>query len=111
MKSSHRYKFKKFDDDLQEELGKSKNFELQYKTELAKLKMAHKLAELREHMGITQAELARRMRVSQQLISRIESGSDNITIETLIKFFFILGMVLKIDVEKRKKNQDILQFI
>lgn len=111
MKSEKKYKFKKFSDDLQEGLGKDQNFDLQYKVELAKLKVAEKLAELREKMGLTQAQFARKMNVSQQLISRIESGSDNITIETLIKFFFILGVVLKIDIAKGKKGQEILRFV
>ncbi len=111
MRGEKRYKFKTFSNDLQEALGKNKKFDLQYKVELAKLKMAEKLTELRENMGLTQADLARKMNVSQQLISRIESGSDNITIETLIKFLFIMGVILKIDIEKGKKNQEILQFV
>ena len=111
MKNEKKYKFKRFTDDLAAELGKNKKFDLEYKVELAKLKMAEKLAQLREGMGLTQADLARKMNVSQQLISRIESGSDNITIETLIKFFFILGVVLKIDIGKGRKNQEILQFV
>ncbi len=81
-----------------------------YEVEMAKLKMAHKLAELREKIGISQSELAGKMGVSQQLISRIESGSDNLTIETLIKFFDILGVHLKIGVSKRRAHQEILEF-
>ena len=110
MKGEKKYKFKKFSDDLQGELGKNQKFDLQYKVELAKLKMAEKLAELREKMGLTQADLARKMNVSQQLISRIESGSDNITIETLIRFFDILGVCLRIGVSKRRAHQEILEF-
>ena len=74
-----KYKFKRFADDLNEAL-KDKDFKLMYEIETVKLKMAEKLAELREKMGLTHAKLAKKMRVSQQLISRIESGSDNITI-------------------------------
>lgn len=110
MASEKRYKFKRFQDDLYEELRKDKKFELAYEVETAKLKMADKLAELREKTGLTQAELAKRMKVSQQLISRIESGADNLTIETLIKFFDTLGVCLRIDVEKRKGHQEILEF-
>ncbi len=110
MKDLNRLKFKKVEPDLQAELRKSKKFELAYEVEMAKLKMAHKLAELREANGLSQSELARRMRVSQQLISRIESGSDNLTIETLIRFFDILGVHLKIGMSKRKINQEILEF-
>ena len=105
------YKFKRFQDDLDKELAKSKRFQLQFEVENAKLKVAEKLAEVREQMGLTQAELAHRMKISQQLISRIESGSNNITIETLIKFLEILGVTVKIDVEKRKKHRELLEFM
>lgn len=110
MAAEKKYKLKKFEPDLQAEIKKDKKFELAYEVEAAKLKMAHKLAELREEIGITQGELAKRMRVSQQLISRIESGSDNLTIETLIRFFDILGVHLKIGVTKRRAHQEILEF-
>ena len=111
MESGKKYKFKRFADDLHEELKKSKSFQRQFEIEAAKLKIAEKLAQIREAMGLTQAALAKRMRVSQQLISRIESGADNITIETLVKFFDIFGMALRIEVEKRKKHQEILEFV
>ena len=111
MKEDKKYKFKRFEDDLHQEIKKSGHFELLYKIESAKLKMAEKLAELREKMGLTQAQLAKRMRVSQQLISRIESGSDNITVETLVRFFDMLGYQLQIDVRRRKQHQEILKFV
>ena len=110
MANEKRYKFKRFETDLHEEIRKDKKFELAYEVETAKLKMAEKLAELRERMGLSQTELAKRMKVSQQLISRIESGSDNLTIETLIRFFDILGVCLRIGVSKRRANQEILEF-
>lgn len=105
-----RYKFKRFQDDLDKELAKNKKFQFQFEVETAKLKVAEKLAEIREKTGLTQAELAHKMNVSQQLISRIESGSDNITIETLIKFLEILGVTLRIGIEKRKGSHEILRF-
>ena len=104
-------RFRKFQDDLQKEVGKSKKFKLLFEIESAKLKLATKLTEMREAMGLTQAELAKKMRASQQLVSRIESGDDNITVETLIRFLYILGITLKIDVEKRKKEEETLKFV
>ena len=56
------------------------------------------------------AQLAKKMGVSQQLISKIESGDDNISLETLVKFVYILGMTLKIGVGKRKKEEGALEF-
>ena len=104
-------KFNRFKDDLQKEVNKSQKFRLLFEVESAKLKLANKLTDMREALGLTQADLAKKMGVSQQLVSRIESGDDNITLETLVRFLYILGMTFKIDVEKRKKEDETLEFV
>ncbi len=104
-----KYKFKRFKPDLDAELKKSSKFKLVFDVETAKIRLAHKLAEIREKAHLTQVQLARKMGVSQQLVSRIESGSDNITLETLIKFLDLFGVCMKIHFEKRKR-QEVLEF-
>jgi DNA-binding XRE family transcriptional regulator len=99
-------KLKKFEDDLKSQLSKSER--AIYEVEYAKLQLAHKLAESRDQMGLTQKELADKMGVKQQIVSRIESGSENITLGTLISFCYSLGIVLKIGVQKRKSNHHVL---
>src|SRR3990167_5108200 len=47
------------------------------------LKAAMELKKLRKQLKISQNELARKMKVKREFISRIESGEQNITIETL----------------------------
>ena len=47
------------------------------------LKAAMELKNLRKELKISQNELARKMKVKREFISRIESGEQNITIETL----------------------------
>ena len=48
--------------------------------------MAHQIVLLRENLGISQAELARRMGTKQQTISRLESGDyEGFTLKTLMK--------------------------
>lgn len=47
------------------------------------LKAAMKLKKLRKDLKISQEELARKMKVKREFIARIESGEQNITIETL----------------------------
>ena len=47
------------------------------------LKAAMELKKLREQLKISQNELARKMKVKREFITRIESGEQNITIETL----------------------------
>ena len=94
---------------LDEEIKKSKEFEMDYLTELFKLKLAHALASFRESENLTQAALAKKMNVTQQLISSIESGEDNITIATLVKFVSALGVVVTL--AKKKKNQGLLEVV
>ena len=47
------------------------------------LKAAMELKKLRKQLKISQNELARKMKVKREYITRIESGKQNITIETL----------------------------
>lgn len=47
------------------------------------LKAAMELKKLRKQLEISQQELAHKMKVKREFITRIESGEQNITIETL----------------------------
>ena len=47
------------------------------------LKAAIELKKLRKDLKISQGQLAHKMKVKREFISRIESGEQNITIETL----------------------------
>ena len=47
------------------------------------LKAGMELKKLRKELKISQEELARKMKVKREFITRIESGEQNITIETL----------------------------
>ena len=104
-----RYQFRRFDIDLDAELKKSSKFQLRFDVETAKISLAHKLADIREKAHLSQAALAKKMGISQQLVSRIESGSNNLTLETLIKFLDLFGVCMKIHFEKRKRQQ-VLEF-
>jgi DNA-binding XRE family transcriptional regulator len=107
--AKEKYRFRKFQPDLDAELKKSDKFKVAFDIETAKLKLAHKLADIREKADLTQAQLAKKMGVSQQLVSRIESGSNNLTLETLVRFLDLFGFCIKIQFAKRK-HQEILEF-
>jgi ribosome-binding protein aMBF1 (putative translation factor) len=111
MATERKYRFERFRTDLDQQLQKNEKFKLLFEIESAKLKFAEKLSATRESMGLTQAELARKMNISQQLVSRIERGGDNITIETLVRFANILGITLIIEVARRKKKQEVIRFV
>jgi HTH-type transcriptional regulator / antitoxin HipB len=72
-----------FNEYLQGKL-KSKTFKEVYDHYGNVLEIGMQVRSLREKAGMTQTELAKRLKVSQQVISRIESGeSDNPTVSTL----------------------------
>lgn len=84
--------------------------ELGIRLETAKLVMAEHLVEYREKRMLTQQQLADKLGVKQQVVARIENGS-NITLETLIRFLNVLDIVLKIEVVQRKRKEQVLQFV
>lgn len=61
---------------------------------------AYRLRELREASELTQVELAGRLHVSQNRVSRIEHGDiDRAQVDTLRKYFEALGGRLRVEVE------------
>lgn len=71
-----------------------------------RLQIASLLREQRESMLMTQTELARRCRVPQPEISRIESGRFNPTIETVSAIAHELGLELTLQLRKGKAADD-----
>ena len=61
---------------------------------------AYRLRELREASDLTQVELAERLRVSQNRVSRIEHGDiDRAQVDTLRKYVEAVGGRLRVEVE------------
>lgn len=109
---TEKIKFKTLKEVMDEEIKGDKGRELAIEVERAKLIMAEKLVEVRERQGMTQAELARRLGVSQQVISRIESAENNLTLTTLIKLLAVYGIVLKIGMGKKsRRHHDVVEFV
>ncbi len=95
---------KKINHLLDEKLMSSQERRL-YKIEYAKVLLIQKIAEIRDKSKLNQKELARRLGVSQQLISRIETGkNDNLTIDTLIRLTRALGHKIKVSFHKARHN-------
>lgn len=61
---------------------------------------AYRLRELREALELTQVELAKRLHVSQNRVSRLEQGDvERAQVDTLRRYVEALGGTLRIDVE------------
>src|SRR3989339_46098 len=90
-------KVRTFQSRLREDI-KDPEFKTHYQEERQALKLAMKIAELREKNGLSQQQLAKLMGTSQQAISRIESGEyEGFTLKTLEKVAEATGMKVKID--------------
>ena len=90
-------KVRTFQSRLREDI-KDPEFKKHYQEERQALKLAMKIAELRDQKGLSQKELAKLMGTSQQAISRIESGAyEGFTLKTLEKIAEATGMRVKIE--------------
>jgi transcriptional regulator with XRE-family HTH domain len=68
-----------------------------YKEEAAKKELWLQLVEARQAAGLTQAELARRLGISQAQVARIEKcGYDAYTLTTLRRYVQALGRTLEV---------------
>ncbi len=61
--------------------------------------IGEKIRDAREKSNLTQRQLAKKMKVSQQIISRIESGRQNVSLETLESICAALGFSLNIELK------------
>lgn len=72
----------------------SKNYEVGYQN----FKIGVLLKQLREESGLTQEELAKRLKTKKSVISRIENHSEDIRLSTLRRYAKTLGRKIKIEV-------------
>ena len=87
-------------------IGKeSPRFKKLYYDELNRLGLAHRIAELREKCGLTQAELARKVGTTQAGISRLANPNyRNYSLKTLEKVAIALKARLQVDLEEEHKT-------
>ena len=93
-------KLEKIDTHLNAKL-KNKDFKKCYERERAIVALAQRIAELRQKKGLRQSDLAKKMHVSQQFISQIETAQEkNLTIDTLVYIAKSLGRGVNITFPK-----------
>ena len=97
------------DIDLKQKL-KNEKFKRLYEFERAKVALAQKIAELRQDERLKQVDLAKRLGVSQQFISQIETAQEkNLTLETLLKIAKSLGRGVTISFPKSSGQEPYLK--
>ncbi len=89
-----------FRQHLKEKL-KDQRFRQLYDEEKQLAEISLKILDIREHLGLSQTEVARKAKVTQQQLSKIENGV-NCNIATFLKVCNALG--IKLDLETSKPS-------
>lgn len=90
-------KVRYFEDWRREQL-KDPEFRRHYEKERRAVRIAYEITKLRHRLGLSQAELARRVGTTQQVISRLESGAyTGYTLKTLERLARATGTELAIE--------------
>ena len=61
-----------------------------------RMKLAQEIRDMRVELGYTQKDMAKRLGVIQQYISKIESGHENFSVDTLKRIADVFGRRLVI---------------
>ena len=77
---------------------KDKKFAEGYEEGYEQLKIGVMLRQARESAGITQEELARRLKTQKTAISRIENHAEDIKLSTLERVAVVLGKRLSVQI-------------
>jgi len=88
--------------DIQKYIKKRKKkdrvFAADFDAGYEQFKIGVMLKQAREEAGLTQEELARRLRTKKTAISRIENHAEDIKLSTLERFAHALGKHLRVEV-------------
>lgn len=88
-----------------EDRSRDARFRAEVERMLNEMRVRQDLIALREARGLSQAQVARMLGVSQPLIARIESGGvKNLELRTLARLAAALGGSLKIRIEPQRRR-------
>jgi transcriptional regulator with XRE-family HTH domain len=90
------------------ELSQQAETSPEYWTDLAVSDFARELALLMKRRNVTNAELARRLGVKRQYVSKLLSGT-NVTLGTMVKLAMALDAVVRIRLETNEEREERMQ--
>ena len=94
--------------NVKEEINKrlENDIELKKAYEYAQLEyeVLKQLVKMRNEMGLSQSDVARKSGLTQQMVSRIETVGNSPTLRNFIKYVDSLGLEIKI--EKKNNNME-----
>ncbi len=86
---------------IEKRAAKDKVFALGFEEGYAEFKIGVLLRQAREESGLTQEEVARRLKTQKSAISRIENHADDVRLSTLRKYAQAIGANLQIKLASR----------
>ncbi len=81
----------------------------EYERQAPRFRALSALIALRQELNVSQAELARRMGVSQPVVAKLESGEGNVKIDTLARAAAALGRELEVTFSVPQERQNVGQ--
>jgi len=91
--------------DLHKKWSKDSKYRGEYEKLAPEFELARSIIEARTRAGLTQAQLARKMRTTQSVIARLEAGRVNPSTKTLERLARATGTRLKIDFEPKESSR------
>jgi ribosome-binding protein aMBF1 (putative translation factor) len=91
--------------DLHKTWLKEPNYRREYDLLEEEFALAEAVAKARRRAGLSQAELARRMKTTQSTVARLESGRGRPSTRTLTRFAKATGHRLKISFEPMREKR------
>ena len=88
---------------LQDKLG-SQRFRKLYDEEAQLARLAVQVQEVRQELGLSQEDVAKRANVTQQQLSKVENGA-NCNVTTLLKVCRALGLRVELEPLKQTESQ------
>jgi len=87
-------------------IHRSPAFQAQVEEELASINVAQDLVALRESRGLSQAQLADRLGITQSAIAQLESAQPrNVELRTLVRVATALGAHVDVSIQPRRKTK------
>ena len=80
-------------------------YRVEYEAMEEEFALAHKLIEARSRAKLTQADIAQRMGTTQSVISRLESGRQRPSMETLHRFASAVGCKVEVSLVPEGNRQ------
>ena len=84
--------------DIKKNWMKDPEFVEEYEKQRLNFEIAIELTKAREEAKITQAELAKKMETTQCVVSRMESGNNASTLQSIKRYAEAIGKKLKIQI-------------